>query len=235
MTLAVLATQASACRLALLLAMDISASVDPVEDRLQRQGLAMALASPEVEAALLSGADPVALSVFEWSGRNQQDIILPWVLLDSPAAIQAAAGRISVSRRSYADFPTAVGQMLAFAQDRFAQAPGCDAQTLDVSGDGVHNDGPPPQEVYGRGALAGVTVNALAIVVGRVEGSDHADEGAPEGLAAWFRAELIRGPGAFVELASGFDGFERAMRRKLVRETSVQIGAIQPVTRILHQ
>lgn len=220
---------AQACRLALVLALDISASVDPAEDALQRQGLAQALTAPEVVASLLSGADPVALSVFEWSGRIQQDMVLPWVLLDSPAAIVAVADRIAASQRSYADFPTAVGRMLEYAETRFATAPACDARTLDVSGDGVNNDGPGPQEVYAAGTLPGVTVNGLAIVVPPGEGSDHADESAPGGLAAWYQAELIRGPGAFVEVAAGFEGFERAMRRKLVRETAVQIGALGPL------
>ncbi len=226
----VAAGPASACRLALLLALDISASVDAREDALQRQGLARALAAPEVEAALLSGGGPVALSVFEWSGRVQQDMILPWVLLDSPAAIRGAADRIRTSRRSYADFPTAAGRMLEFAETRFALAPACDAQTLDVSGDGISNDGPDPRAVYAVGGLAGVTVNGLAIVVPRGMGSDHGDEGASIGLADWYQAELIRGPGAFVEVADGFDGFERAMRRKLVRETAVQVGALSPTT-----
>lgn len=215
---------AAACRLALVLALDISASVDATEDRLQRQGLARALLAPEVQAAILSTADPVALSVFEWSGRDQQDMILPWMLLDNPASLQAAAARIGDSRRSYADFSTAVGQMLVHSDRLFAQAPACAARTLDVSGDGINNDGPDPAEIYAQGRLAGVTVNALAIVVAPGDAPDHADEGAPQGLAAWYTQALIKGPGAFVEVAEGFAGFERAMRRKLVRETAVQIG-----------
>lgn len=219
---------ASACRLALMLALDISASVDGAEDRLQRQGLARALAAPEVADALLSGGDPVALAVFEWSGRDQQDMILPWVMLDSPAAIAAAAARIAASRRSYAAFSTGVGAMLAYADPLFDQGPGCTAQTLDVSGDGIHNDGPDPASVYARGLLAGVTVNGLAIVVPDGASSDHGDADDAQGLADWYRRDLIRGPGAFVEVADGFAGFERAMRRKLVRETAVQLGGLTP-------
>ncbi|MEL6103903.1 MAG: DUF1194 domain-containing protein, partial [Pseudomonadota bacterium] len=66
------------CRLALLLALDVSSSVDMVEDDLQRGGLAAALVAPEVRAAFLAGPDPVALAVFEWSGRYNQEIILDW-------------------------------------------------------------------------------------------------------------------------------------------------------------
>ncbi|MCE8441693.1 DUF1194 domain-containing protein [Rhodovulum sulfidophilum] len=89
------------CRLALLLALDISSSVDPGEDALQRAGLAAALAAPEVQAEFLSVPDlPVALAVYEWSGRYQQRVVLPWQILDSPEAILGAAEAIAGSRRS---------------------------------------------------------------------------------------------------------------------------------------
>ena len=218
---------AAPCRLALILAMDISASVDAGEDRLQRRGLARALASPEVEAAILSSAAPVALAVFEWSGRVQQDLVLPWTLLDGPEAIGAASRRIADSRRSYAEFATGMGPMLRHADALFAEGPDCDARTLDVSGDGVHNDGPDPATVYAAGGLAGVTVNGLAIVIETGQVWDHGrDEGAPQGLDTWFRENLIRGPGAFVLRADGFEDFERAMREKLVRETAIRLGGI---------
>ena len=209
------------CRLALLLALDISSSVDASEDRLQRQGLAAALASPEIRQAILSvPGQTVALGVFEWSGQIQQDNLLDWTILDSDAAITRTAARIARSQRPYAEFATATGRMLQFAQARFDRAPPCDRQILDVSGDGIHNDGPWPQDVYARGALQAVTVNGLAIVVDD-PAMDHAETG---DLVAHYRNDLIRGPGAFVMRADGFEDYEAAMRRKLLRELSVQIG-----------
>ena len=217
--LALVAAPATAgCRLALLLALDISSSVDAAEDALQRGGLASALTAPEVRAAILSvPGQSVALAVFEWSGRYQQDLVLDWQVLSDGAAIDSAAAAIAASRRSYADFPTALGYALGHAATLFRSAPPCDARVIDVSGDGVNNEGFPPALAYQNFDLAEVTVNGLAI------------EGVAESVAEYYLREVIRGPGAFVEQASGFDDFERAMRRKLVRETQAQIfGAARP-------
>ena len=195
------------CRLALALGLDISSSVDADEDRLQRLGLANALASPEVQAALLSvPGETVALAVFEWSGRYQQDVTLDWRLLATQADVLAAASQIRSSRRRYAEFPTAIGYALGYAAGVFAQAPPCLFQTLDVSGDGINNDGFAPRLAYANFPLNEVTVNGLTI------------GGGADDLAGYYRRELIKGPGAFVEEARDFLDFERAMRRKLVRE-----------------
>lgn len=196
------------CRLALLLALDVSSSVDDAEDRLQREGLARALRSNEVQAAILSApGQSVALAVFEWSGRYQQAVTLPWRELRAPADIAAAAGAISSSRRPYAEFPTAMGYAMGFAAGVLADAPPCLARTIDVSGDGRNNEGFPPRLAYRNFPLAGVTVNALAI------------GGGAEGLPGYYAREVIRGPGAFVETARDYADFERAMAAKLVRET----------------
>jgi hypothetical protein len=217
------------CRLALVLGMDISSSVDPLEDALQRGGLARALRSPEVVDAILSTSDrPVALAMFEWSGRIQQDIVVPWTMLTDEAAILAVSEQIALSRRSYAEFSTAIGQALGFAHALFATGPLCDARTLDISGDGVNNDDIAPAVAYARHDFSSITVNGLAITV-QEEGTDHGvAEGAPLGLPDYFRTELIRGPGSFVEVADGFEDVERAMRRKLLRELDQRIGQLTP-------
>ena len=217
------------CRLALVLAMDISSSVDPLEDALQRGGLARALRAPDVVDAILSQPDrPVALAMFEWSGRVQQEMVLPWIMLRDEATILATADRIATSRRSYAEFSTAIGQALAFAHDLFRQGPACDARVLDLSGDGVNNDDFGPSVAYDSFDYSAITVNALAIEVEDV-GTDHGlAEGAETGLAAYFREVVIRGPAAFVEVADGFEDVERAMRRKLLRELEVRIGQRLP-------
>ncbi len=207
------------CRLALALALDISSSVDPDEDKLQRLGLANALSAPEVVAAILS--DPgqsVALTVFEWSGRYQQEITLDWTNLTGPADILAAADTIRNSERRYAEFPTALGFALGYAAGVFAKAPDCLFHVLDVSGDGVNNDGFKPDLAYRNFPLDAVTVNGLAI------------GGEKDALRAYYEDELIKGPGAFVEQAADFADFERAMRRKLVREMETRaIGSLAPL------
>lgn len=204
-----LPVEAGACRLALVLAMDVSSSVDSSEDRLQRQGLAAALRDSGVQAAFLSGTGPVALHVFEWSGRDHQtDLIPDWLLIEGTDDLTALAQAIETAPRSRADGPTALGQALVHAADLLQRAPACDTAKIDVSGDGISNDGIDLATAHARRPLDGVTVNGLAIVT---------DEGGSD-LVTHYREELIRGPGAFVEVAAGFADFERAMRRKLLAE-----------------
>lgn len=221
--LALLAGPAAAidCRLALVLALDVSSSVDAEEDTLQRQGLAAALVAPEVEAAFLQGDLPVALAAYEWSGRYNQQMLLDWTLIRSGADLQAASKAISASERSHNDFPTAMGYALGYGAGLLADGPDCLFRTIDLSGDGVNNEGFGPQTAYKHFRFAGVTVNGLVINAADFEGSLD--------LIDFFREEVIRGPGAFIEIANGFGAFEAAMRRKLVREvSSVTIGMLRP-------
>ncbi len=97
------ASEAARCRLALVLALDVSSSVDAGEDRLQRVGLASALQSPEVASAFLSAPGAVALYVFEWSGSHHQSTMLDWTLIDTPEDLAYAAGMIGGSVRQRAD------------------------------------------------------------------------------------------------------------------------------------
>lgn len=206
------------CRLALMLALDVSSSVDAAEDRLQRDGLAAALTSEEiVEAVLALPGQDVTLAVFEWSGRYQQALLLNWTPLRSRADIFAAAQTIARSRRSYTEYPTAIGFALGYAAGLFDSAPPCLFRTLDVSGDGRNNEGFGPRLAYRNFPFAGITVNGLVI------------GGQDEDLAAYYARDVIWGPGAFVEEARDFQDFERAMRRKLLRELEPRTVGALPV------
>jgi len=212
-------TAAAECRLALVLAIDVSSSVDEAEDALQRGGLARALIAPEVQAAFFASDVPVALAIFEWSGRYNQELLLDWTLIDGPEALTVAAETIARSDRSHNDFPTAIGYALGYASVLLQQAPTCWAQTIDVSGDGVSNEGFPPEAAYREFIFDGVTVNGLVIAPAEFESAQD--------LTTYYRDEVIRGPGAFVEIAASFEDFEDTMRRKLVRELSAMaIGAL---------
>jgi hypothetical protein len=200
---------AEGCRLALVLALDVSVSVNAEEDRLQREGLARAMLAPEVARAFLAG-DPVAVFAFEWSGSRSQRALLPgWVLVEEEGDLARVAEALVRSDRMVgpSDF-TAVGAALAFAAAALTEAPPCRARTVDVSGDGRINDGPRPADVYEDPLWDSVTVNAL--VIGGAEPGDS--------LGAWFEAHVVRGPGAFWMLADGYGDYERAMRAKLLRE-----------------
>ncbi len=205
------AAPVEACRLALVLAIDVSSSVDANEDQLQRSGLAAALLSPEVESAFFSSPDPVAIQIFEWSGQRNQTDLLGWTLIRSPADLLVAANTLAQTKRSIDDMPTAMGYALGYASIKLKEAPACLFQTIDIAGDGINNDGFAPSVTYAAFPFEGVIVNGLVIT-----GSDTA-------VQSYYETQVIRGPTAFVEVANGFDDFENAMRRKLVRELTAQI------------
>jgi len=212
-----------ACRLALVLAIDVSSSVDASEDQLQRAGLASALLDPDVEAAFFISSDPVAVYVFEWSGRYNQQVLVDWTVVDTPSALFDVAQDIATSERLHDDFPTAMGYALGYAATALMRAPSCLTQTIDMAGDGVNNDGFGPIDAYSAFPFDGVTVNGLV-----VNGADFEGE---TDLIPFFRNKVIRGPGAFVEIASGFDDYAAAMRRKLLRELTAMIIGTSPQTR----
>ncbi len=206
---------AEACRLALILAMDVSSSVDAKEDALQRGGLAAALRAPAVVDAFFASPDPVALAVFEWSGRYNQQDLLDWRLIQTPADLEVAAAQIAASTRGHNDFPTAMGHALGHAAVRLDAAPSCLFRTIDMAGDGENNDGFGPAEAYAAFAFDGVTVNGLVVNAGEFE--------AEVNLIAYYDTQVLRGAGAFLEVAQGFENYADAMERKLIRELGAMI------------
>lgn len=197
---------AGACEVALAFALDVSASVDSYEYAQQRDGLATALTDPSVARVIMGLPGGVALAAYEWSGRNQQVVIADWTAVGDAAALAAFAARLRATSRSHREFPTALGYALGFGAGLIGRAPPCGRRVIDVSGDGVNNDGFPPRLAYDAFPFDGLTVNGLAIA-----GSE------PE-IAAYYRAHLPHGPGAFVEVAADYADYARAMRRKLLRE-----------------
>jgi hypothetical protein len=197
----------AACRLALSLGLDVSSSVDAREYRLQTAGLAAALVAPEVVAAFLAvPGQEVMLHVFEWSGWQQQMVRQDWVTIAGEGDLVEVAARLAGQGRSYEQFPTALGFALVFGGRALAARGDCARRTLDVSGDGTNNDGTSPEMARREAALSGVTVNGL--VVGATAAT----------LGRYYQRFVIQGPGAFVETADRYEDFERAMRRKLLRE-----------------
>ncbi len=201
---------AADCRLALLLAMDVSSSVDPSEDALQRRGLASALIAPEVQAAFFATDLPVALAVYEWSGRYNQEVLLDWQMIQSSGDLVAAAEKIGRSVRSQDEFPTAMGYALGYGAGLLDDGPQCLNKTLDMAGDGQNNEGFPPAAAYAEFPFENVVVNGLVVEAAEFE--------AEIDVVAYYRDKVIRGPGAFLEIARGFEDYERALRRKLERE-----------------
>ena len=200
------------CRLALVLAMDVSSSVDAQEDALQRGGLARALRAPAVQNAFFSAPSPVAIAVFEWSGRYNQELLLDWTLIQTPADLAFVSDRIATSRRSHDDFPTAIGHALAFGAQLLESGPRCLFKTIDMAGYGDNNEGYGPRQAYREFPFDGVTVNGLVV--------NTTDFEAKADVVAYYQSHVLRGPGAFLEVARGFEDYERAITRKLEREVT---------------
>lgn len=222
------ALPAQACRQALVLALDVSGSVDGTEYQQQVTGLAAALDDPKVRALILDNTEqPVVLSVFEFSSRNHQVVVLPWTPLDSATALDAAIARIAAHRKVRAGLKTALGTALGFAQGLLTQQPACWQHTIDVSGDGRSNVGPTPRAIYDAG-FGRAVVNALVVGDPRRATGDARGIG-PDALRRYFEAEVIRGPGAFATVANGYADYARAMRDKLERELQPTLmGALNP-------
>lgn len=198
-----------ACDLALVLAVDVSGSVDNAEFRIQMQGIADGLRDPYVGAALLE-AD-AALTLIQWTGSNRQTVTLPWRRVDSPTELFAFAEDVSQAPRRWRNFSTAIGEALTFSAQQFEDVPDCKRRVIDVSGDGSSNEGIAPTDVRGQLSALDITVNAIVI------------EGAEPDLPQYFGNNVIWGAGSFVITATSFDDYPERMRQKLQREVSIPI------------
>lgn len=191
------------CRLALALGIDVSSSVDAEDYRLQTEGIAAALLAPEVQQAFLAGPGSVALAIYEWSGQRQQALRQDWVMVEGAGDLDQVAATLIGQARSTDQYPTALGMAIEYGARLLTRGPPCGEAKLDISGDGTNNDGIGPT-LAARDAR--ITINGLPIVRFR------------RTLERYYSEFVIRGPGAFVETADGYDDFARAIRRKLLRE-----------------
>jgi len=203
---------------ALVPGLDVSGSVDAREYRLQLGGLATALGDPKVRAKLFAmPSAPVSLMVYEWSGTNDQAILVPWTRIDSAAAADLVSETLRQTVRRDATPGTALGTAMQLGKIYLDQQSSCWKRTLDISGDGKSNLGPRPRDIRGGLEPSGITINALVIGVDDPDIGDIRQAEIGE-LASYFRAEVILGPDAFVMTAIGFSDYARAMTQKLLRE-----------------
>jgi len=197
------------CDTALLLAIDVSNSVDESEYRLQIDGLADALRDPEVARALVEGR--VALAVMQWSGPGQQRVSVPWRSMTAPADPTLLSATVRALPRAYVRIGTAPAEAIRRGLALLAEAPRCGRQVIDVSGDGARNSGGPVPGARDAAAALGVTINAIAI------------ETLGNGVADFYVSELVT-PGGFVARARGHGDYPRAIRAKILRELAAPIG-----------
>ena len=194
-----------ACETALLLAIDVSGSIDAGEYALQVQGLADALADPDIADLLVQGQ--AALAVVQWSGVGAQALVQPWqrMLGRGDVARFAAAARATPRRFDASD--TAVGQAIGFSAAQFATVPDCRRRVIDISGDGPENAGSTIGQARQSAQAQGIEINAVAIE----------DIGPSAPVTSFFRRWSIT-PGGFVLIARGPGDDPRAIRAKLLRE-----------------
>lgn len=216
------------CRQSLVLAIDVSASVDGEEYHLQSQGLAFALRDPEVQDAFLRPGAPVWIAVYEWSSANHQRLLVDWTPVENTSTIEQLARLLEKSAAPDEQSTTGIGAAMLYAGELFARGPVCLENTLDISGDGQNNDWPRPEDARRDASLRHVNINGL--VIGANFPVDHELNPNRRGaLTNYYRARVIKGPGAFVETARDFSDFGEAMRRKLIRELNTRmVGEVLP-------
>jgi hypothetical protein len=201
----------------LVIAVDVSLSMDTDEQRLQRDGYVSAFRDPELHRAISAGAyRRIAVAYIEWAGPSSQNVVVPWTLIDSPAAALAFADRLAVLPISRLRL-TSIGAALHFARTLLAQSGFAGARrVVDVSGDGPNNSGPPAPT--GRDALLadGVVVNGLPIMLKTASPSffDLTD------LDRYYAACVIGGAGSFMVPVKDAADLKSAIRRKLLLEIS---------------
>jgi Protein of unknown function (DUF1194) len=201
----------------LVLAVDVSYSMDPDEQRLQREGYRLALTSKEFLSALREGANGrIAVTYIEWASEYDQKIVMPWRLIDGPEAADAVSAELGAAPYRRAS-RTSISGGLRFAKGLFANS-GYHGlrRVIDVSGDGANNAGPLIVPTRDDVLAAGITINGLPIMLKRpLRGSmdiEHLD---------WYYEDcVVGGPGAFVVPIRDRSQFVEATRNKLVLEVS---------------
>ena len=194
--------------LLLVIALDVSGSVDTGEFNLQREGLSRALESPQVAGAIAGGVNgSIAVTVVQWSGFIEKMVKVDWVRVSNASDLSRLANEVRQMTRQYDDGATDIGGAIGFCQRLFASVPYSGMRrVIDIAGDGTNNVNYSAEFERDRVVKAGTTINALAIAPTTSK------------LAGYYRNKVIGGAGAFVETAADYSAFERAMLRKLVRE-----------------
>ena len=210
----------------LVIAVDVSYSMDPEEQALQREGYILALTSKEFLQALRQGANgKIAITYFEWAGQFDQKVIVPWRLIDGPEAADAVAAEIARAPYRRAS-RTSISGALRFGKPLFDES-GYKGlrRVIDVSGDGANNAGPLVVPMRDEVLAAGITINGLPIMLKR----PYVGTMDIEDLDVYYEDCVIGGPGAFVVPIREREKFVDATRTKLVLE----IAGRQPDVKVM--
>lgn len=204
--------------LELVLAVDVSWSMDLDEQRLQRDGYVAALRDPNVWRAIRLGTHgSIALVYVEWAGQLIQQVTVPWTLIDSEVALESFAGQLENTRISR-ERMTSISGAIAFSAQLFGTAGWRGIRrVIDVSGDGPNNSGSPVEPMRDEIVKRGIVINGLPIMLKSQTRSGYFDISK---LDAYYKDCVIGGPGAFVVPVRSKEEFAPAIRRKLILEIS---------------
>lgn len=213
----------------LVLAVDVSRSIDPAEQIIQREGYAEALRSAQVQDAILNGGwGQVAITYVEWAGASTQSIMVPWTLIDSQAAAEAFAAQIEGGTlRSYSR--TSISGAIDFSAELFDRNGFAGMRhVIDVSGDGPNNNGRGVTEARDAAIARGITINGLPLMTENEGTYGLYDRlSTMPDLDKYYADCVIGGPGAFWIPVTGWDQFAAAVHQKL----ALELAGLQPPAR----
>ena len=195
--------------LALVLAVDVSGSINDDNFRLQMGGYAAAFLDPMVIASITkSGGHGIAVTLVEWAGTKEQSQVVPWMLLKDKASCEKFAAQVKNAKRMFSDY-TSISEGIDFSVGLLKNS-GYNAarRVIDVSGDGSSNQGREVTLARDDAVKAGIVINGLPILVNYFD------------LKSYYRDNVIGGSGAFVESAENIDSFPQSIRYKIIKEIS---------------
>lgn len=206
-----------ACEVALVLAMDVSRSVDAREWRLIKGGTARAFRSDDIIELVTWLDGGIQVAVTQWSGADQQRLVIDWRTIETAADLGHLADDIDAMRRIFRFELTAPAEALAHAHSIKADLPTpCRRYVIDIAGDGVRNTGGDTSATADQIEADSVTINGLVV------------RGDTPDPLAFYHDEIKRGPLSFIEVSEGYDNFPRAIFRKLLRELTPSLSMRLP-------
>jgi hypothetical protein len=207
--------------LLLVLAADVSRSIDSAKFQLQREGYTAALSNPRVLDAIRSGRNRrIGVAFVEWSGFGNQKVVVDWTIIGTAEAAKSFGDRLLEAPRSFAD-RTSISGGIEFAMAQLALAPyESPRRTVDVSGDGTNNAGRDVTALRDEAVAKGITINGLPILSETPMSWNPDHTNPPGGLEKYYRDNVIGGPSAFVMVAKNFNSFGEAIIDKMIAEVS---------------
>lgn len=217
--------RAEAVDVALVLATDVSRSIDDGEFQLQRKGYAAGISSTRVLSAIQAGVHrAIAVCFVEWAGPDQQKVVVNWMVIKDAELAGEFASKLSSAPRSFSG-RTSISAGIDFSVKQFALAGvQADRRVIDISGDGTNNSGRPVTDARDEAVAAGFTINGLAIINLRPAGYFFAHTQPPGGLPNYYQNNVIGGNGAFMQQVKDFSTFGETITNKILTE----ISALEP-------